>query len=299
MFSTSSFAQRAQRSALFPNERHDVGVFAGVASYLGDFNETDLLYRANLLTGILYRYSVSPYFAIRGQAGYALIEGHSGDHYGDLPGFPSGGWMGFQRSMVMIDGVAEVNFLPYNPIDKKRRHIVAPYVALGLGVNFLGSNRVNNNPRLDLAANMFPEIYGEPGNKFPQSVVFEIPIGFGVKVSPIRRLTIAGEWTFKKMFYDDIDGFTNREGGSFSLINDDWVSTLTVSLTYRFASNWNCPAYNRRAVSTKPLTGFKDKMYNVNARRSAEKYARKGASAKNMEGRSANDNDRIKKNKKR
>lgn len=151
-----------------------------------------------------------------------------------------------------------------------------------------------------MAANVYPEIYGEPGKTFPQTAVFEIPIGFGVKVSPLRRFTVAGEWTFKKMFYDDIDGFTNRGGGSIGLINDDWVSTISVSITYRFASNWRCNAYQKSAAYDRTSRkGFKDRTYRVNITQSAAKDMRKPTNIKKLEGRSENDSNRIKKKKKR
>jgi hypothetical protein len=297
-FSGSSFAQKQGSSLLNAIEKHDVGIFGGGATYLGDFNEKDLLYRLKPIVGVMYRYNFNPYFALRGQAGYTRIEGSSKDYYGDLPGFPTGGSMKFNRSMVMIDGVFELNFLPFSPTDKRRQKIFSPYLALGVGVNFMGTNSYNNNPQLDIAANTYPELYGEPGKAFPQSFVLEIPVGFGVKVSPVKRLTIAGEWTFKKMFYDDIDGFTNRGGGSFNLINDDWVSTITVSLTYRFASNWKCDAY-RGGSSGKLLKGLKARTYKVNVQQSAAKDLKKGSNVKMLEGRSENDSNRLKKKKRK
>jgi hypothetical protein len=206
--------------------------------------------------------------------------------------------MAFDRPMVMMDGMFEMNFLPYSPLDVKRKNIFSPYLALGIGANFLGSNSYNNNPQLDLAANTYPELYGKPGESFKQTIVMEIPVSIGVKYSPVRRLTLAGEWTFKKMFYDNIDGFTNRGGGSFSLINDDWISTITVSLTYRFASPWRCDAYARNLSSAK-MRGLKDMTYRLNVSLSADKDAKKGVDTRKLEGWSENDSNRIKKKKNR
>ncbi len=298
VFNVGSFAQRKGSSLINPIEKHDVGIFGGVAMYIGDFNESNLLYNSKPLAGLLYRYNINPYFAIRGQAGYARVEGSSLDYYGDLPGFPTGSGMAFDRSMVMVDGIFEVNFLPYAPLEMRRRNVFSPYLALGIGANFMGSNSYNNNPRLDVAANTYPEIYGKPGETFKQSIIFEIPIGLGVKFSPARRLTLAGEWTFKKMFYDYVDGFTNRGSESFSLINDDWVHTITLSLTYRFASNWRCDAY-RRNLSPAKMRGLKDRTYKVNVAQSAAKDLKKGVSTKKLEGKSENDSNRIKKKKKK
>lgn len=295
--SVSSFAQRRGGNLLDATEKHDFGVFAGVATYIGDFNETNFLYKPNVLVGLLYRYNINPYFSLRAQAGQARVEGSSRDYYGNLPGFPAGGGITFKRSMIMLDGAVEFNFLPYSSTDKKRQNIFSPYVALGVGMNFMGSNSYNNNPQLDIAANIYPELYGKPGKTFSQTVVFEAPISFGVKVSPIRRFTLAGEWTFKKMFYDDIDGFTNRGGSSFSLINDDWVSTITLSLTYRFASNWKCDAYQKRTGNEK-LKGFKNKTYKVNVSQSATKDTKKNSNVKKLKGRSENDSNKIKKKQK-
>lgn len=297
-FNVGSFAQRKGSSLLNPIEKHDIGAFGGVAMYIGDFNRENLLYNPKPLVGILYRYNFNPYFAIRGQVGYTRVEGSSKDYYGDLPGFPVGNSMAFDRPMIMMDGVFELNFFPFSPLDPKRKNILSPYLALGIGANFMGSNSYDNNPQLDIAANAYPEIYGNPGETFQQSIIFEIPVGFGVKYSPAKRLTIAGEWTFKKMFYDDIDGFTNRGGGSFGLINDDWVHTITVSLTYRFASSWRCDAYPKN-LSSENTRGFRNKTYRVNVANSAARDLRKGTNPRKLEGRSENESNRIKKKKKK
>lgn len=293
-FSTASFAQKQGGSVLNAIEKHDFGIFAGAATYMGDFNSKNLLYKPNPLVGLLYRYNINPYFALRAQAGYTRIMGSSADYYGSLPGFPAGGVIEFDRPMVMLDGVAELNFLPFSPVDKKRKNIFSPYLALGVGVNFIGSSSRNNNPSLDFAANIHPEIYGKPGTSFPQTAVFEIPIGLGVKVSPAKRLTLTGEWAFKKMFFDDIDGFTNRGGGSFSLINDDWVSTITASLTYRFASNWRCEAYAFSKKKLLKMNDSKQKTHNVNPSQSTEK-SRDKKSTKMLKGRLDNDSNKTKK----
>ena len=295
-YSETSFAQKRGSSLIYAIEKHDFGVFGGVATYLGDFNEKDLLYRPSFLAGLMYSYNINPYFALRMQGGFSRIKGLSADHYGSLPGFPVGGAMAFDRSMVMLDGGVEINFLPFSSVDQKRKNIFSPYLALGVGVNFMGNNSYNNNPNLDMAANVYPELYGRPGESFPQTIIFEIPIGLGVKVSPIKRFTLAGEWTFKKMFYDDVDGFTNRGGGSFNLINDDWVSTITVSLTYRFASNWRCEAYSTPAGSLK-MRGLRDRTYKVNVLKSAAKDMKRAENAKMPKGRSESDNNRAKKKK--
>ena len=293
-FQTNSFAQRQGSSLLNPIEKHDFGIFGGIAMYLGDFNEKNLLYNAKPLGGLIYRYNFNPYFAIRGQVGAARVEGSSSDYYGNLPGFPVGTSMAFDRPMVMMDGVFELNFLPFTPLDSKRKNIFTPYLALGVGANFIGSSSYDNNPQLDIAANTFPELYGKPGENFKQEVVLEIPIGLGFKVSPVKRLTLAGEWTFKKMFYDNLDGFTNKGGGSFGLINDDWVHTITVSLTYRFATPWHCDAYAKNPKAPKK-TGLRSKTYKVDVSRSAAKDMRRGVSTRMLEGKSENDSGKAKK----
>ncbi len=112
-----SYAQRQGSSLLNPIEKHDLGVFGGAAMYLGDFNDANLLYNPKPLAGILYRYNINPYFAIRAQAGATRVEGSSKDYYGSLPGFPTGDAMAFDRSMIMVDGLFELNFLPYTPLD--------------------------------------------------------------------------------------------------------------------------------------------------------------------------------------
>lgn len=303
--SIASFAQRGTNGSLTPAQRHDIGIFGGVSTYLGDFNESDLLYRPSPLGGLFYRYNLNNYLSIRAQAAYSSTKGTSRDSYGDLPGFPAGNAMAFERSMVMVDGGFEFNFLPFNPIDNKRTnrrmYIFSPYLTLGAGANFMGTNRYNNNPQLDIAAGTYPELYGKPGKTFPQSVIFEVPVGFGIKVSPVNRLTVSGEWTFKKMFYDDVDGFTNKGGGSIGLINDDWITTITVGVSFRFASSRRCDAYQTKYNPKESSTGLQQKVKKQSGVSMMQDKTSKNATLKSrkLEGKLEVDNNKAKKKKKK
>ncbi len=235
-------------------ERNDIGVFGGVAFYMGDFNENKLIYQPSPHAGLLYRYNFTRYIALRAQIDVGRIQGDS-KYYGDLPGFPSGYVMKFQRNIGMGDVLMEFNFLPFSPTDTRSREYFAPYLILGVGVNFIASNKLDNNPELENAAIVYPELYGVWDNPFPQKTVIHIPMGFGVKAVVAPRFTLSLEWLFKKSFYDGIDGFTNRGPGSFNLFNDDWVSTISLGISYRIPIGTACQAYQAPVKAGRLLRG--------------------------------------------
>lgn len=272
LFATIGSAFAQTNGTLTPNEPHDVGVYGGVGFYMGDFNEKNILYKPNIQGGVIYRYNFNRYFALRASVGYGTIEGSSADYYGSLPGFPVNGQLDFERSSIAFDGIMEFNFLPFSPTDTRAKVYFSPYLALGVGGNFLGENKVNNGVSHSIAASIYPELYGD--KLFPQTVIFEIPIGFGLKFSPYRRFTLSVEWLFKKTFYDDIDGFTNRSTGAFDLYNHDWTSTLSLGITYRLGTAKPCKAYRSTSNPKNSLKGLSTPTYETKVSRKLK--SRKG-----------------------
>ncbi len=72
-----------------------------------------------------------------------------------------------------------------------------------------------------------------------------LPVGLGMKYSPINRWALGLEWRFYKTSYDGIDGYINTTSPPRSLIhNNDWFSMAGFFATYRiFKQSALCPAY--------------------------------------------------------
>lgn len=241
------------------NERVDLGAYGGLAFYIGDFNESNLFYQPSPQGGVLFRYATSRFMAFRGQLGLGQIRGDSFDFSGGLPGFPANQGIQFQRPVIMFDALYEFNFLPFDPRKRDGSESFSPYLVLGIGVLFTGTNNLDN-PYLEQAAIQYPELYGAPGLAFPKQATVTIPMGFGFKIRPARRLTLSLEWIFKKTFNDNLDGFVNRGHGELNVFNDDWVSTLSLGLSYRMPISKKCKAYGREYTPGAPIQGYTPKM---------------------------------------
>ncbi len=117
----------------------------------------------------------------------------------------------------------EFNFFPYGVGETyKRLRRCTPYISLGAGA-VVGGSQGNN------------------------SVAFAVPMGFGLKYKLGERLNFGAEWTFTKTLGDHVDGKELSDlyqiKSSF-VKNTDWLSAITVSLTYEFGER--CVVCNRK-----------------------------------------------------
>jgi len=215
---------QAQSQVIAPEYKFEIGGLAGSSFYMGDVNKTTIFKQMNPGAGIVFRYNANFRVAIKGDL---LWAGISGSTKGLNNVFPDNAQASFNRNLFEIGGQFEFNFFPYSDkfayLNTKR---FTPYMLIGLGVTVAPGG----------------------GNTF---ISPNVPVGVGVKYKLKNRINVGGEFTFRKLFRDDLEVTDNSNrilddpygiGGSI-FKNKDWYSLLMISVTYDFGFR-NCHCNN-------------------------------------------------------
>ncbi|MDR0755275.1 MAG: DUF6089 family protein [Prevotellaceae bacterium] len=244
---------------LTPVHKSEAGVAGGISYYIGDFNESVVPYMISPAGGLFYRHNFTKYINIRIQASFGTVKGDSRKYEGGLQGFPQEVNLAFKRNFYNIAAFAEFNFFPYSSVDPKRKQIFTPFLIIGAGYTYFDKNKINNEPYLSNATAIYPMLYDS--TKTASSVI--LPVGFGFKFSPVNQWTAGIECVFHKTNSDKIDYYINRSNNkSFSIFNKDWVSTIMLTLSYRFVDKTPCATYRtNKSVKKRQYKGFNKELY--------------------------------------
>jgi len=221
-FSSALLAQTDCEST----QRQDVGIIGGGTFYLGDLTDNYSLFRNfSYYVGALYRYNITEYYAVRGQMAYGEVRGDM--LRSDMPDRRADGqpWA-FNRPTILIEAMGEIGFMPLNVFDLRKNQRLAPFLMGGFGLTSL-----LNDKNLDIQA----------GQK--ETSCGYLLVGFGVKYVPQKRVTISAEWIMRKTFSDRVDYHSGIAGSQ--LINQDWIGTLGVSVSYRLQQDNPCTRYSK------------------------------------------------------
>lgn len=190
--------------------RMEVGVGAGLVSYLGDFNGS-VVKNMQPMGSLVWRWVLNPRMALRAKGSYGKLKGSSADvqtYYPDMQAKP----YEFNHSLGDLGVTFEYNFWPY-----------------GTGRDYRGAKRLT------------PFIFGGVGGTYvsggPKDVwTAHVPLGLGVKYKLGDRVNIGLEWAAHFSLSDKLDGVVDpylvKSSGLFK--NTDGYSTLLVTLTYSF-----------------------------------------------------------------
>jgi hypothetical protein len=231
--------ERAGFECFNNNDKLEVGLLAGAIYYMGDFNPNLIpLKNPFLYGGFMTRYNVARYLSLRSNLAFAYLTGNARG----MEGFPPDPWgknWEFLRPMLFLDALAEFNFMPYNAVDIRKGERFTPLLSLGVGASFL-----------------LPDVYARPSSSMKSNksiLLLDIPVGIGAKWCFIERFTLGVEWTFRISFNDDIDFYDGVNEEHSPVINNDWIGTFGVSVSYLIKYNRSCPAYNRHKPSSRYL----------------------------------------------
>jgi hypothetical protein len=211
---------QAQVPTPAPDYKFEIGGMAGGSFYMGDANKTTLFSQMNPGAGVVFRYNANFRIAYKANLAWASV---SGSTKGLDNVFPDNAQASFNRNLFELGGQFEFNFFPYSDkfayLNTKR---FAPYILVGLGVTVAPGG----------------------GDTFFSP---NIPIGAGIKYKLKNRINVGGEFTFRKLFRDDLEGTSILDdpygiGGSV-FKNKDWYSLLMISVTYDFGFR-NCQCNN-------------------------------------------------------
>ena len=190
--------------------RMEVGVGAGLVSYLGDFNGS-VVKHMQPMGSLVWRWVLNPRMALRAKGSYGKLKGSSADvqtYYPDMQAKP----YEFNHSLGDLGVTFEYNFWPY-----------------GTGRDYRGAKRLT------------PFIFGGVGGTYvsggPKDVwTAHVPLGLGVKYKLGDRVNLGLEWAAHFSLSDKLDGVVDpylvKSSGLFK--NTDGYSALLVTLTYSF-----------------------------------------------------------------
>lgn len=199
---------RAQLAAY----KWDAGIALGMSGYLGEANSSNIFASPGFAATASMRYLVNTRWAFRGALTAASLKGNSARMDNVLPG---GATYTFSSSVYDLGLRAEFNFFNYG-IGETYRHLYrwTPYITAGAGVTVARSAGAS-----DVAAS--------------------IPVGVGLKYKLQPRVNLNLEWSTTKVLGDKVDGpvLDDLYGIRSSFIkNTDWVSTITIGISYEFGS---------------------------------------------------------------
>lgn len=191
--------------------KYEIGGMAGGAYYMGDANKNAFFKGLNPAVGGVFRYNVNFRWALKANLLWGRL---SGSTAGLENVFPEGAEVAFTRNVVELGGQGEFNFFPYSDqfsyAGAKR---FTPYVLLGIGLSVA------------------------PGNGGTMASL-NLPLGVGVKYKLTHRLNLGGEFSFRKLFADNLEGNAALDDpyhtGSSLMKNRDWYSFLLLSVTWDF-----------------------------------------------------------------
>lgn len=199
-------------------QKTEVGIFAGVATYQGDFvGPKRSLKDAGPAFGLLAKYHLSNTFAVRAALNVGQLKGDD-NNFDDnrRRGFS------FKSGIFDLSGSIEYSFLSKNRYDDGGtfKKGFSPYIYVGIGiVNASPDVTLANGKELTAAENDAPTLH------------FMVPIGAGLKFDLSETLSLGAEISARPAFTDYLDGLS--ESGNPD--KDDWYALGGLTLTYRLS----------------------------------------------------------------
>ena len=199
---------------------------------MGDLNPTNPIYQPNLSGAVIGRYVFNDRIAFKATAFATSLQGSYPSKNVFLPRTDGVSYLpdsipnySFYRSLVGdISGQVEINFQSYDhPYISTTTF--TPYIAIGLGTT------------------IYKRFSQQGSNQVEKSVfVLSLPIGLGIKYKLNKHIRLGAEWSFRKVFANDLDQpsansvITPSDPYGFkqpsNLINHDWISSFQVSITF-------------------------------------------------------------------
>lgn len=191
-------------------QKSEFGGCVGTMFYLGDLNQTKLfkfnknpeLNQLHLAGGFMYRYNISPRFAIKADFLFGKVS--STDKGTDMADRN----FSFSSPITEFSAEIELNFFElYNTTGKNR---FSPYIFAGLTLFSFNPQTVYNDQIYDLHS-MGTEGQGLEGGPKPYSLTtVAIPFGIGIKATIGRYFAIGAEWGLRWAFTDYLDDVGGR-----------------------------------------------------------------------------------------
>jgi len=190
-----------------PEYRMEVGVGAGLATYLGDFNGNIFKNPAPMFTAMA-KYRFNPRIAAAVNVSYGQLKGDVKNEESYFPD-PELREYSFKTNVLDVGLRLECNFWPYGTgFDYRGAKRVTPYIYIGIGTTSTLSGK--------------------------KETKLNLPLGLGIKYKAADRVNIALEWTMHFTGSDVLDGVEDPYGIKRSGIfkNTDGYSHLRLTVSY-------------------------------------------------------------------
>ncbi len=208
---------------IFSQERLEAGFFAGIANYQGDLVENDIqLGETKIALGGILRYHLSTKFNIRGSAYFGSIAGDDKNSE-EL----AARMFRFKSDVLELGLMGEWKIMGrerYNSVGVFMPHFT-PYLLGGIAYTHAPNETECYDPACQGADNPFPEA----GDK---TAFISFPIGAGLKYDIFEFFTIGGEFGFRALFSDYLDGVS--ENGRSD--KNDWYFFSGLTATFFFGN---------------------------------------------------------------
>jgi hypothetical protein len=207
-------------------QRHELGLFGGGSYYLGDINPKKQFAQTQYAFGGIYRYNITPHWAMRVNAFYGKVEASDA-----VIRFNEKRNLSFRSDITEIALGMELNFFPYITGRKKMR--ASPFIFAGLGYFRFNPQAFYEGTWYDLQP-LGTEGQGTTTyyDKTPYSLGgLAIPFGIGAKFSINQNIAVAVEWGLRKTFTDYLDDVSTTFADPLILATEN--STISSILSDR------------------------------------------------------------------
>lgn len=225
-----AYSSQGQHLQLVEN-RGEIGVFAGQASYRGDIASDQQLFKNGF--GAYYKKQFNDYGSIRLNYENLQIGAYdltSNNSYQNARAFS------FSRDFHDISLLGEFNFSRYLPGNKRYRF--TPYMGVGVGYLLeLGEGK----KEVTIASNNLGETYILPTVKETKGYI-HLPIQLGFKLNLAQRWNIFAEGMFRFVQSDELDYLADEQ-----LIAKSFAAAPTISYNYQGSRSGNDQAFSLKA----------------------------------------------------
>lgn len=185
-------------------QNSEIGACVGTTFYLGELNPSRLFAQPQLAGGIVYRYNLSPRWALKGDFLFGKVAGSDQ--------VTNGGYernLSFWAPITEFSITAELNFLKlYNSTGKNH---FAPYIYAGATIFSFDPKAAYTDGTVYELQSLGTEGQGLEGMPKKYSLThFAIPFGIGLRFNIGRYFCIGAEWGFRYTFTDYLDDVGGR-----------------------------------------------------------------------------------------
>jgi hypothetical protein len=213
----------------------EFGYNLGFSSYLGDLQNKQYSYQnPGIATGVFVRENINSWMAFRGFFNYARISGSDADSrvQGQIQRNLS-----FRTFIAEFGGQVEFSILPFdkfNPSNNRNKQYFnwAPYATIGLNVFHYNPKTLYKGEWVALQPlNTEGQNSSFNSNQPYKLTQAAVPIAFGLKYQPAKRITLAIEFGARKTFTDYLDDVSGSYADQTKLTSEKGY--LAAELAYR------------------------------------------------------------------